>query len=152
MRAPSSPVAALLWAVMVAYGVWGGWQTPSLPEARGFFAGPAGWLAALAPLLIFGSAWFWPINPKSAEAPRFESPVNRILGANAYGWLFRDLGIAAWLGTGALLHGTIGLGRSFLLDAPESVLLYSAFYVSSGIGMLITYFARRTRQSRHAAA
>jgi hypothetical protein len=137
---------------MIAYAVWGGWQTPSFPEAQTFFSGPLGWLTAFAPLLIFSSAWFLPVGRRTAGSARLEALTNRILGANAYGWLFHDFGIAAWLGTGALLHGVVGLGRSLSNGASESVFLYSTFYISGGIGMLIAYFARRRRLDKHAAA
>ena len=117
-----------------------------------FPAGMYGRLIAFFPLVFFGAAWFLPLGSAASPSPRLKALVDRILGANAYQKLFRECGIAAWLGTGALLHGIIGLARSLMTGAPENTLLYSTFYVCGGIGMWIAYFARRRRlSSKHAA-
>jgi hypothetical protein len=146
MPAPRSSVFTVLWVVIVLYGLWGGWQTPSLPEARAFPAGVFGWVVAFLPLVLFGAAWFLPVSGTlERPSPRLEQLMDRVLGAGAYQKTFREFGIAAWLGTGALLHGVIGLVRLLVAGAPENALLYSTFYICGGIGMWSAYVARRRR-------
>jgi hypothetical protein len=154
MPTSRSTLFAVLWTAMFVYGIWGGWQTPSLPEAQAFPVGVFGWVVAFLPLALVGAAWFPPLDrPSERSYPRLEQQMDRILGGGAYHQAFRELGVAAWLGTGALLHGAIGLVRVIVAGAPENALLYSTFYVCGGIGMWTAFIARRRRLgASHAAA
>lgn len=140
-----SMATTLIWLPMVIYGIWGGWELPVSPQAHFFPGGLTGILLSVVPGVAFVLASIFPYRPAQLLYLWLQKPADRVFGQGWYRKVVLQMGIAAWFGVGMLLHGVVGLIRSFMLDASESAFLTCNFFFVGGIGMLC-YFAISRRR------
>lgn len=140
-----SMATILIWLPVVIYGIWGGWELPLSPQASFFPGGLTGILLSVVPGVAFVIASLFPYRPAQLPYLCLQKPVDSVFGLGWYRKVVLQMGISAWFGVGALLHGIVGLIRSFLLQASENAFLTSNFFFVGGIGMLFYFAVSRHR-------
>ena len=128
----STLVIGVLWLYMVVGAIQGGYTLPRSQHAQDMSA-TDNWTAASMfglPLLLILLSF------RTIYAP------------GVWTWLSSfmiRLKIELLFASGSLLYGTVGLLRTVQLGGPRGAFVVGGFFVSGGIGFLISYFVLRSR-------